>query len=52
MPGRFIVVKCECGHQQVVFSHASIPVKCLKCGKTIAVPTGGKAQILGKVIAW
>ncbi len=48
---KFLVVKCpKCGNEQVVFNKAATTVKCLTCGETIAVPTGGKAKILGKVV--
>jgi len=48
---RFLLVRCpDCGNEQVVFSHASIEVKCLLCGRTLARPTGGKAVIEGEVL--
>ena len=48
---RFLQVKCpECGNEQIIFSHASIVVRCLVCGNVLAVPTGGKAQILGTMV--
>ncbi len=47
---RFLLVVCpNCGHKQVIFSHATFPVRCLTCGTLLARPTGGKAKILGKV---
>ncbi len=47
---RFLVVVCpNCGHKQVIFSHATFPVRCLMCGTLLVRPSGGKAQILGKV---
>ncbi len=43
---RFIKVKClECENEQVIFGHATTVVKCLKCGKVLARPHGGKAQL-------
>ncbi len=49
---RFLLVICpNCGHKQVVFSHATFPVRCLSCGTLLVRPRGGKAQILGKVEA-
>jgi SSU ribosomal protein S27E len=49
---RFLLVVCpNCGHRQVVFSHATFPVRCLSCGALLVKPRGGKAQILGKVEA-
>ncbi|MCE4624121.1 MAG: 30S ribosomal protein S27e [Caldisphaeraceae archaeon] len=47
---RFLVVECpNCGHKQVIYSHATFPVRCLSCGSQLVKPTGGKAEILGKV---
>ncbi|MCD6491123.1 MAG: 30S ribosomal protein S27e [Candidatus Njordarchaeia archaeon] len=47
----FLLVQCpECSSKQIIFSHASIEVKCFVCGKTLAKPTGGKAKILGKIL--
>ncbi len=44
---RFIRVRCKkCGNEQVIFDHATIPVKCLVCGAQLTKPTGGKAQII------
>ncbi len=41
---RFIRVKClECENEQIIFGSAATEVKCLKCGKTLARPAGGKA---------
>lgn len=48
---KFLRVRCpDCGNEQVIFSHASMVVRCLVCGRVLAQPTGGKAQILGNVI--
>ncbi|MCS7132653.1 MAG: 30S ribosomal protein S27e [Nitrososphaeria archaeon] len=47
----FLLVECaECGHRQVVFDNVKIEVKCQVCGSTIALPRGGKAKILGRVL--
>jgi len=47
---RFLIVRCnDCGNEQVVYSHASSVVKCSVCGKTLAVPRGGKAELRGVV---
>ncbi len=47
---RFVKVKCpDCGNEQVIFDHASFPVRCL-CGRLLAKPTGGKAIIYGKIV--
>ena len=47
---RFLLVICpQCGREQVVFSHATFPARCHSCGALLVRPTGGKAQILGKI---
>lgn len=48
---KFLRVRCpDCGNEQVVFSHASMVVRCLVCGRVLAQPTGGKAQIQGNIL--
>jgi len=48
---RFILISCpDCGNEQVSFDRASIIVKCNICGRVLIEPTGGKANIKGKVI--
>lgn len=48
---RFLKVRCnDCGNEQVIYSHASSIVKCLVCGKTLAMPRGGKAEIRAAII--
>jgi len=48
---RFVRVRCpKCGNEQVVFDHAAFPVRCLVCGEQLAIPTGGKAKILGEIV--
>lgn len=49
MPGEFLRVICGgCGNEQKVYSHSTMRVRCVVCGRTLAVPTGGKAKILGE----
>jgi small subunit ribosomal protein S27e len=49
---KFLRVKCpDCGNEQVVFSQATIVVKCNVCSAVLAEPTGGKAAIKGEVVA-
>lgn len=50
MASKFIVVKCECGNEQNIFSHASSPVDCKVCGKRLASPAGGKVIITNGTI--
>lgn len=48
---KFVVVRCpKCGNEQSVFNKAATEVKCLGCGEVVAVPGGGKAKILNKVV--
>jgi len=48
---RFLLVQCnECGHRQIIFDNAKIEVKCQVCNATLALPKGGKAKILGRVL--
>ncbi len=43
---RFLRVRCsDCENEQLVYSHVSSVVRCKVCGKTLAVPRGGKAEI-------
>lgn len=47
----FLRVQCvDCENEQVIFSHASTPVNCEVCGKTLASPTGGKAEINTEIL--
>ncbi len=48
---KFLKVKCgKCRNEQIVFSKSAAQVKCLVCGKVLAEPTGGVADIKAKVI--
>ena len=48
----FIKVKCpDCENEQMVFSKASMTVKCIVCGRDLAVPTGGKANLKAEIIS-
>jgi len=48
---KFYLVECSsCGNAQIIFSHVSKVVKCNVCGQELARPTGGKAEIKGKII--
>jgi len=50
MTGRFYRVKCKCGNEQNVFSHAASVVKCGKCKEPLAHPRGGEAVIHGEIV--
>ncbi len=47
---RFHKVKCECGNEQIIFSHPAQPVKCIVCDKVLAIPRGGKGKIEAEII--
>ena len=47
---KFVKVKCsKCKSNQIIFGKASTKVVCLKCGKTVAEPSSGKAKIRARV---
>lgn len=47
----FVRVQCvDCDNEQVLYSHASIEVNCEVCGKTLASPSGGKADINTEIL--
>jgi small subunit ribosomal protein S27e len=49
---KFYKVRClTCESEQIVFSHSSHEVKCHTCEELLAESTGGKAKILGSIIA-
>ncbi|HOT06058.1 MAG TPA: 30S ribosomal protein S27e [Methanotrichaceae archaeon] len=44
-------VKCnDCENEQIIFGNASTQVKCLVCGRTLAEPRGGKAEIKTQIV--
>ena len=48
---RFIRVKCEkCKNAQIIFNKPASIVKCKNCGEILAKPTGGLADVQGKVL--
>ncbi|MEM2174705.1 MAG: 30S ribosomal protein S27e [Candidatus Micrarchaeia archaeon] len=46
---KFYLVRCECGAETFIFSSVSTEVKCDKCKRTLAIPTGGASKIIGEV---
>ena len=51
MAGSFHLVRCsDCENEQTVFGKASTEVACAVCGTTLAVPTGGKAEIDHEIV--
>ncbi|MEM2875181.1 MAG: 30S ribosomal protein S27e [Candidatus Hadarchaeales archaeon] len=48
---KFVIIRCpDCGNEQQIYIRASTHVKCQVCGKTLAVPTGGRAELKGTVV--
>ncbi|MCX6697258.1 MAG: 30S ribosomal protein S27e [Methanoregula sp.] len=48
----FYKVKCpDCENEQTIFGKASTVVKCIVCGRDLAVPTGGKAIFKAEIIS-
>jgi small subunit ribosomal protein S27e len=48
---KFIKVRCnDCENEQVLFDKCSTIVLCHICGSKLAIPSGGKAKIKGKVL--
>ncbi len=48
---KFIKVRCtKCKNEQILFGNASSVVTCLVCNKELAMPTGGKSKISGRVL--
>ena len=46
----FQKIKCgECEEEQVVFSHITTEVICNSCGNVLAMTTGSKSRIHGKI---
>jgi small subunit ribosomal protein S27e len=49
---RFFKVKCpDCENEQTVFEKASTVVTCVVCGKELATPSGGKANLKAEIVA-
>jgi small subunit ribosomal protein S27e len=48
---KFIKVRCnDCENEQALFDKASSTVNCHICGSKLAIPSGGKAKIKGKIL--
>ena len=48
--GRFLLVKCDCGEETVVYGDSKSVVNCSKCGSPIAEPRGGRAKINSRIL--
>jgi len=47
---KFLKVECnKCSENQTIFGSAASEIECNNCGETLAEPTGGKANIKGKI---
>jgi small subunit ribosomal protein S27e len=47
----FISVQCnQCEEKVTVFTHTTTDIVCKACGEVIAVKSGSKAKILGKLL--
>ncbi len=42
---KFLLVKCECGNEHVVFGDSKSNVNCPECGNELVQSTGGRARI-------
>lgn len=48
---KFVKIRCpKCKNEQIMFGKASTQVKCLVCGKILALPQGGKARIKARIL--
>ena len=47
---KYLRVQCDCGNEQVAFGDAKSTVKCLKCGKDLVLPQGGRAGINCRIL--
>lgn len=48
---KFIKILCKkCKNEQIIYNKAATIVKCLNCNEVLAVPTGGEAEIKGKIL--
>ncbi|MCK4319906.1 30S ribosomal protein S27e [Candidatus Micrarchaeota archaeon] len=46
----FMLIKCECGNEQVVYERATLRVKCKVCGKVLTESSGGKVIVVGGTV--
>ena len=48
---KFIKVRCnDCENEQALFDKASTTAHCHICNSKLAIPSGGKAKIKGKIL--
>ncbi|MDD1725832.1 MAG: 30S ribosomal protein S27e [Euryarchaeota archaeon] len=48
---KFLRVRCaDCENIQIIFGNASSAVNCIVCGRTLAEPRGGRAEIRTQIL--
>tara|TARA_B100001245_G_C22825287_1_gene397043 strand:- start:253 stop:450 length:198 start_codon:yes stop_codon:yes gene_type:complete len=48
---KYVSVQCtSCGNEQIIFSAATINIKCTSCDKLLAEKTGGKIKIFANIL--
>lgn len=48
--GSFLLVKCDCGEESIVYGDSKSAVNCRKCGSPLAQPRGGRAKIHARIL--
>lgn len=48
--GKFLLVKCDCGEESVVYGDSKSAVNCRKCGNPLVSPGGGRARVQARVL--
>ncbi len=48
----FLSVQCsKCGENVIIFTYTTTDIECKACGELVAKRTGGKANVVGKVLS-
>ncbi|UCG95695.1 MAG: 30S ribosomal protein S27e [archaeon] len=47
---KFLVLKCKCKNEQIVFSNPASDIKCLVCGEPLVKSKGGLGEIKAKIL--
>ncbi len=48
---KFLKLRCnKCKNEQITFGKVANEIKCLVCGEVLAKPTGGKTEVLARVL--
>ncbi|MEM4475334.1 MAG: 30S ribosomal protein S27e [Fervidicoccaceae archaeon] len=49
----FILARCpSCGNEQILFSHATFPARCIVCGHQLVEPRGGRCKINAQIMRY